>query len=274
MNLVPSQEMTLTFDGSGLGANLFADVILEMMIVNPQKTRTLTLSCTFRWKEKLYPVYLKKATKKIQILLDEIKPLFGLKKMGTHFIVLDQSVSQHEDELKLTRRRTQYLLIKRENETLYNDLNSILFPSRPSEIKMKHKLLYKDLQKIIFFKELFRISVGFEDILIKYDQTTDTFQSLSINETVFKELGSEYKLTKKIQDTFMEGRKYVRENLLIDMFGLTEENYEEKLRKLEEEMTIIVSSCDCSEYLKLIRHVNCSIFQRMKHHFDPWRDDY
>ncbi|MHB1910095.1 MAG: hypothetical protein ACYCQJ_14655 [Nitrososphaerales archaeon] len=275
MNLVPSQEMNLTFDGSGLGEHKLRDVISEMTPTNPKKTNgTLVVSCRLHWGGNAYPVLLKRIVKKVQILLDELKPLFKLEKMGTHLITLDESISRNgPGKLKTIFRRTRYLVIRIEERLKYLDLSSVSIPTTKNKIEMKHKLFIKELQKIIFFKELFRTPVGVEEILATHDPNSGRLWPLSINEMTSKELKSYYKLPKKIEH-MLDGRRYVREYLLIDMFDLTEENYETKLQQVKEEMNEIAIRCACQELFYLTEHVYQTMFVMMKHHFNPWRDDY
>lgn len=139
----------LQFDGSHLGTYSFQDVILSIKMVKNSKFLAHTILLTNSGIEEVLMYKFDKHSD-YSIAVDEIKPLFGLRKTGTHIIKLshsprkinlsktwDSTVDNYSYNVEFVPQQQTYLLYKFGIQT-----KSILEPEFDGEI-----------QKYILFQE-------------------------------------------------------------------------------------------------------------------------
>jgi len=272
--------MVLPFDGSHLGKHKL-ELGRELRGGLPgRKKGGKILFGYFLHEDHKNLIYLKRATKmqiRHQVLVDEIKPLFGMEKMGTHVIMLDHKynwdgVSEDEKGYPLLKREihnTEYLLLKREN-VFYPVLSKTdVLPIKLEEASESKKQFFFEVQKILLFKELFRISnVKLDDIVVKFDPNIPERKPvpLSINEVHIRDLDKDSQLSSQLTNRFFY-LPYIRGEILVKMFALTPENCYGPLAKLRNEMWAVVNRCG-PELDYIVEHVIDQIKSLVEDYFE------
>lgn len=193
---------SLNFDGTHLGAYEFTEALSSWWIPCMAETSGRKSVVIYTYLKFLqpdgnivrYPIVLKRntQTRVDQVLLDEIKPIFGLQKMGTHRIRLHGVVRKinesypwivpTEQGLQMNayihETWSEYLIFKAtyiENNTAtdFVPLPSLsrvaYYPFLTQNIQEGQKRLYQELQKIFVFRDLFRVnSTKTNDVLLKF----------------------------------------------------------------------------------------------------------
>ena len=167
-----------------------------------------------------YPIILKRNSYGDidQIVVDELKPLFGLTKMGTHQISLYGIPRKHNaNEPWILDGRFNFYIFPQWSEYFIFQAHTITdsdgrisfvqlpaiqdvecFPTCESQILYGHKLLYYEIQKILVFRDLLKVTgTNLTNILFKYDLVSPEAPHpvpLSINELHMKLNGETYPL--------------------------------------------------------------------------------
>ena len=292
----------LPFDGTKLGPFGFSDFIDWFYPVGEPtvKAKCPVFYAVVKYKDCKIPVYLKRDTKgdSHQCLLDELKPLFGLAKMGTHLVQLQGQIKKnnmHEPwilkdgtaNVSLISKKGYYIIMPAEVQELDNGYKFI--PSQAVNITMwkrnvqwskEEQRLYAQCQRILLFRELFRVVDHYHDntsvpnILVK--QGTNGRYALSINERIVDTYNGtqryeQYRMRRYIipenLDTFFFQRIDTKTEVLIDIFGINHKNIHDILSKIKQECENIIERVE-PNMLYLSSELHEAIFAYMVRRFD------
>lgn len=202
----------LCFDGTHLGSYNFNEVISSWwmpvaMETSGRKTATLYTYLKLLQPDNTvyrYPIILKRNTQKRidQVLVDELKPLFGLHKMGTHRIRLHGVIRKMDSNYAwlvptpngvyrnayLHETWSEYLIFKATYSQDQENVNFIplptlskvaYYPFLSQNVKEGQRKLFQELQKIFVFRDLLRVgSSDANDVLLKCDpMASDEFKA-------------------------------------------------------------------------------------------------
>jgi len=193
----------LKFDGTHLGAYDFHAAISTWWYPCVAETSGKKTTPIFTYlkiahpdgEDERYPIILKRNTQKRvdQVMIDELKPLFGLVKIGTHQIRLRGVVKKIDDRYpwvfqtengpfrnaQLDGTWSEYLIfkatcIRHEDVVNFLPLPSLTdvayYPFYQNNIREGQRNLYRELQKIFVFRDLFRVaSSNSGDVLFRFD---------------------------------------------------------------------------------------------------------
>jgi hypothetical protein len=199
-----------------------------------------------------------------QLIVDELKPIFGLKKMGTHTIrlrgiakkydknfpwIVDMPNGQTNTNVQIDPKWSDYFVFHAtvnkntsvEGQMMFMALPSLKeqdpYPLVQSELKEGHKKFYYEVQKILIFRELMRIAdTNLGDILIK------NLLPLSIDEMVIKT--ADFKKLPEEIEKFYFIKLTSKTEVIIRMLGLNRQNYQDKLEILRNSMIQVISRLD------------------------------
>jgi len=267
-------EDTLPFDGSMLGEFAFSNIIQWCCPIQQDTLRSKppVLMALMVWGNSKKPIFLKRNIHKSvdQCMIDEIKPLFGLQKLGTHRITLNVVPEKAregpwiDNELKVNmtfkNKKTDYIIfradtISRENGSLEFLLyESILeyqwIETNPGKNVGLNQYIFFEIQKIIFFRELFRIdNIEPEHILIKRPIAgiNQVPVPISISEDkIINSTKDKVPLLPSELEKFFFQKINSRQEVLIVMFELTAENFQGRLSKIKSECYKIIKNFDSS----------------------------
>jgi hypothetical protein len=250
----------LTYDGSFLG-RLDWHQTVTWWEPQPFDSKPTVMYAMFMFNGHEYPVILKKnsAQKRDQLIIDEIKPLFGLKKMGTHSVklsgiphVLPRGRLHVEDKWSyyFVFRATTFL--DRNNQIMFQQLTPLSkfnwFPEPGEEPDQNHRDFYDEVQRIFIFRDIVRVvRTTLDDILVR----TDPLTLYSISETSVRppneactplSLARGQLQAKLVESYFPEPRN--RAETIIRMLGLTSSNYPERLDRLRYAISEIIFRID------------------------------
>lgn len=246
------------FDGSELGDFEFFDFIQWIYpLNNPDKT-PIFIACT----KTGCLVYLKRFHfgNVIQAIVDEIKPLFGLIKMGTHRIklhgipkkinldhpwlypngMINFYIHQQWSDYCIFRADVEQNLVVR-----YRPLNEIKWlPDLEDQIQEIHRNLFKEIQKIFIFRDMLRVSeTGLDNILFKYNPYAPNLriQLLSISEKSIREPDQNYVWLNSTTESFFFPNSVTKGLILMEMFNITSENYQSITLQIRCELLNIIT---------------------------------
>lgn len=201
-----SNMNSLSFDGSHLGAHEFTDVVhwAYPYIPGTSGHKIVPFKALLKIRQpdgsiQRYPVILKRNSsgRSDQAVVDELKPLFGLHKMGTHRIRLHGVHRKiHKDlpwlvqdgwgrellNAELVQQWSEYYVLRasygrRQDSSgtktsfhYFIPLNEAMYyPFLKEDITEEHKRIYQEIQKIYVFRDLFRVSSSNgRDVLIRF----------------------------------------------------------------------------------------------------------
>lgn len=257
----------LSYDGSSLGEHEFMSVISwchPCTIVLPGQ-RTPLLYAVIHLPGLLEPQYviLKRnyAGRTDQILIDELKTIFGLYKMGTHHIRLRGIARRYNNASPWTVQNvyihpqwSDYYLFRastlKENAaiTQFVQLRSLgEMIVEPSRIDKTYVYWFYQCQKIFVFRDLFRIAdTSMDNVLMK---NIDSYQRpqyipMSIDEMKIRLPGETYKQLNQTEEKWFFPRTTTRTEILIRMLGLTPDNYMHQVEIIRHSMTKIINRID------------------------------
>lgn len=282
----------LLFDGSDLGEYEFQDVVKWIYPVNPLGIRIPVMMILFQDSQKMespFPVYLKRAFQgnRSQALIDELKSLFGLTKMGCHRIRLngvprkivefDNWISSRgELNFLIGSQWSDYLLFRAETEVMYGKPIFILYSSlqeknwipQPEQITPEDRRFFFELQKIFLFRELFRVSdTSLENVLIKSNPSRSSQRiPLSIDEMEIRSLSQNYHWLNVTESRFFFPQSDTKGLILVRMFALDSENYRTILWQLKESISQIVERIS-PDYVWLSDYVVSRLVNLIELHF-------
>lgn len=276
----------LQWSGSHLGSHSFNNVIQWMTPAQKEyKIGSVAFQVIFVWQGQCYLAYLKRNNQSRcdTCILDEIKPLFGLRKMGTHRIRLDMYFSHPERKgswfnpdgtvkIVWTKKHADYILIKSEIKIVnsfqqfaqYYTLNTYpnlieVFQSRNEE----YANFRLTLQKIQIYKLVCRIDDNTSTNILVH---ADNHSILSIGESKIVDLtkaftwlpdGAQQNYFPKIQS---------KECVVCKMFNLNRDNYSEELNKLQQSIYDIIIRID-DQHIWLADHIYSMLDNLMSNYF-------
>ena len=290
----------LSFDGSALGAYEFGEVIdwcwpcsratsgqkpvilyALLKLIQPDKTVTK------------YPVVLKRncSGRDDQAVIDELKPLFGLQKMGSHRIRLHgipRKMNETEPWLIQTPQGdvlnayifpqwSEYFIFRAATTTdkegklqfipLPNLKETVCFPTSTAEIKPGHREFYYEVQKIFVFRDLIRVSdTNLSNVLLR-TLPKGKIVPLSIDEMRIKLPGEPCRQLTQELEKFFFGKTTSRTEALIRMLGLKLETYRDQIETLRNAMSRVITRVD-EEKLWIVDSVIAQITDRVSLYYN------
>jgi hypothetical protein len=269
----PINIKVLTYDGSRLGEYEFTGNVIWCYPCTKITSgiKSVALFALLKLPTLIDPHYviLKRncAGRTDQLVVDELKPIFGLQKMGSHTIrlrgiprkicdnypwIIDSPQGQIINTY-IYRQWSEYFVFRASTEKdqfgvlwpkplpTFKDIEGS-FPSVISEWKKGHIRFATEIQTILIFRELMRVgSTNSGDILIR------NLSPLSIDETVIKELGSHPKAITQDLEGFFFPRLVSRTEAIVRMLGLTRDNYRDSVEVIRNSMTRVIQRVDGSK---------------------------
>lgn len=181
----------LKFDGQHLGQYNFADIVKWIYPCKSQVkgNKTATFYALINYQGYDYPAILKRnsSRRNDQIVMDEIKPVFGLLKMGTHPVRLKgvpKKINKSQPwilptgdlNLEIENKWTDYYIFRatthhQNDKMIFNGLatleQTVWVPTVRQNFTPEHKYFYEELKKIVLFRDIARISTpNMENIMI------------------------------------------------------------------------------------------------------------
>ncbi len=263
----------LLFDGGDLGSFSFLDVVKWYWPVQVNSVRIPVLMTLLDYHGHVYPVYLKRNAhgSHDQLLVDELKPLFGLNKIGTHSIRLHGIPKKIVDEEHWVLRNGQlnsyialqwsdYLVFRAETEPkrvidptarspekpvfiCYENLTNMRWIPEPDNVTDESRKFFYELQKIFLFREIFRVSqTELNDVLIRYNPyRSKDYSPLSVDEIHIRDIDQNFKWLNVTTERFFFPKSTSKGDVLVKMFGITQENYREVIRQLKDSLVHVIS---------------------------------
>lgn len=235
---------TLPFNGTFLGRRDFG-VAVTYAYPCRQKTcgrKPVTLYAILELPgyEPEYVILKRNASGKLdQIVCDELKPLFGLRKMGTHWIQLYGTLKKIDPERPWEAGNTE-ILPERSDYLVFRATTDVqdgvrCFLQLPTLKEAPDAADYKSVQKVLLFRELLHISdTNLLNILVLPDGT-----ALSIDEMTIKPKGEMgRKLSKAVEAKYFPHASS-RRQVLQDMLGANPD-----LEQLKRDMLDIIRHVD------------------------------
>jgi len=258
----------LSFDGSYIGKYNFLDVVswCHPSVPNLPKNKTMPLYALLKLGDSTYPVMLKRNCSKRtdQAVLDELKPIFGIEKIGTHRItlkgipsrinpdgpwiypngVVNTHIKLAWSEYYVFRTPTTTNEFGQQDFVIYPILEDISWcPSTTSGITDKHKQFFYEIQKILIFRDIFNIPFSnLKNIVVKIKSSkeTDPIKPISINEN---SIGNTSGIPKQLL-TFFFPTSNTKVKILIKMLGMTKDKYRDQIEIIRNTMSSIIMSID------------------------------
>ena len=273
----------LPFDGSFLGEFSFGQVILWSWPCQNDTSSNKSPTLYAILGPNKYPVVLKRNMSKRtdQAVIDEIKPLFGLQKMGSHRISLYGVPKKYNEEWPwlipngintyIYPQWSDYFVFRATGKEVQGQVliipvlslhETIWAPPDIKDFTQEHWNFYYEVQKGFVFRNLCRVSSkSLKDFLVKRDPV----RVVSINETKARDPRSAYKQPSDQILKFFFPRLNLQTEVLIQMLGLTKEDYSSKLEMLKNGMSRIVTRVD-SEKLWLVDSIITQINDMLSIH--------
>lgn len=269
----PIERKFLSYDGTHLGEFEFLNVVSWChpcsKVTSGLKSVALFAIINLPGLLESHHVILKRncAGHTDQLVVDELKPIFSLQKMGSHAIRLrgiprkynnmyPWIVDGPEGEVINTYIHIQWseYFVFRATITKDNTTEKVTFvplptlkdtqwlPTTASEIKKGHKKFYFEIQKILIYRELMRIgNTNLSDILVK------NITPLSIDEMIIKEPVVDFdngrKITQELEKFFFP-KTTSKTEIIVKMLGLTKENYCDQVEIIRNSMTKVINRVD------------------------------
>ena len=207
----------LTFDGSHLGGYEFEEIIhwAHPYVAGTTGHKAVPLKGMMKIRHpdgtiQHYPIILKRNTsgRSDQAVVDELKPLFGLQKMGTHRIRLHGVYRKINKDLpwlvlgadgkelanmEFVRQWSEYYIFRASygrrkggsgTKTSFHYLiplnEAMYYPFMTGDQTHEHKRIYREIQKIYVFRDLLKVSTSNgRDVLIKFHpSSSERFKDL------------------------------------------------------------------------------------------------
>ena len=122
---------------------------------------------------------------------------------------------------------------------------TLWLPNSTNDVKDGHRKFFFDIQKILVFRELLRIgSTNLRDILVKI--VGKHLFPLSIDETTIKMPGTNFKGLSQDLEKFFFPKTISKTEVIIRMFGLTKENYQNQISVIRNSLSRILNRVDTS----------------------------
>lgn len=292
-NITVSERKILTYDGSHLGSFDFTTVSWWKPCVGGSSSRkSVPFYACINLPGLIEPQYviLKRncAGNTDQFLIDELKSIFGLHKMGTHGIRLRGIPRRFNNDYQWItdtgivnayieyERWSEYFLFravtKRDSEGKITviPLNTLKdtewLPNVTTDIKEGHKKFFYEVQKILVYRELVRVGTqNLDDILVK--MIDSKFFPLSIDEMSIKSPTSTPKKLPSNVEKFFFPYSSTRMTVLIKMLGLTHDNYRIQIGILCNSMSNIINRVDPT-LIWLVNDVSARLINKCTLHYE------
>jgi len=257
----------LSFNGAHLGKYEFSSVISWCYPCNAETSgrKTVLLYAMLSLGGHTYPIILKRncSGNNDQIVIDELKPLFGLTKMGTHQIRLHGIPRKYYPNMPWILNNGQpncyvhpqwseYFIFRANTTNLNGRINfvpmlkvdsTLWLPTDANRISHGHKQFFYEIQKILLFRSLFKITdTNLSNILIK--PTSSRRQPLipmSIDEMTIKLTGGTYRGPPQNLEQYFFPRTTTHTEILVRMLGLTRESYMDQIEIIRNSMSQIIT---------------------------------
>lgn len=274
-----NSTLILPFNGSHLGKYEFSSIITWCYPCNPMTRgrRTVVLYAILRLDNYDHHVVLKRncTGNDDQIIVDELKHLFGLTKMGTHQIRLHGIPKKYNTDFPwildngqlnyyIHPQWSDYFVFKANTAVINNSISfismttlkdTVWLPGTGSEINHNHRAFYYELQKIFAFRDLFKIDdTSLTNVLIKIDLIQKRGIPLSIDEMNMKFLGDTYRKLPHEIEHFFFSKTTTKTEILVKMLGLTREKYMEQIEILRHSISIIIARI-CEDKLWIVNEI-------------------
>lgn len=255
--------MTLCFDGSNLGKYEFDTIVKTCFPIN--ETGSLVLNAYILYNNIWYKVIMRKMGNKTEAsVIDEIKPLFGISKIGTHIIrlngvpkVINQNYGWYIKTNFGVPISNIYIEKKWEDYCIFN----IDYVPRRLELK-DLTWYYETIQKILVLRECFYIRTNVKEDFYQLKNGIGTFNDVSI-----KEIFTGYRKLSTEDEKYFFNNDTKRNEILMNMLNITsKETINEKIEILRDELTRIFEKLD-KEKLPIVRKVVDDIYNRLILHF-------
>ena len=224
------------------------------------------------------------------VILDNLKPLFSLKKRGSNMIRIKAIFTKENNDLPyILSNGTYNVSIKNEWSdynvysthfyTNHNGISQLIVYKKLMETgwkfnkkdqTMNYKILFKELQKIFVFRELFEIyGSNFDNIIVYINPINEQepWELISINEKTMNMSAIKRGKLSKTNQKVIFPNLYDSTKILISMLKLTEENYKYKLEKLKQKMAKIIKSIN-GEYISLVDLAIRKLFNKLEIYFE------
>lgn len=297
-NTSPSRlDKLLPWNGSHLGKHNFLDVVLWYYPISTFTHKGVTPVCVayIKWNDVNYPVILKKnhrISKTDQVIVDQLKPLFGLVKMGTHRIRLHGSIRKHRSDApwvypngasncEVIKFWEEYLIFPATMEIADGDrkafkilksMDQYEMPNSKAHVTDEHRRVYQELKKILMFRELMRVKNTTLDRILIRDGTlisTDEMVILKPDDMLPKTTYENFKLSTELENLCFP-LITSRGEVLSKMCNLTKENYMAELAQLQEAIKRTIIEIDETKLW-----LADLVFDRMKNLIhDYWTRDW
>lgn len=297
--------MTLPFDGSDLGTHDWNAVVCFWWPHTEQTTgqRSPILQVGLKLDSAIVPVLLKRnqTRKTDQAVVDELKPIFGLQKMGTHRIRLHGiprkiNETQHWADQGTILNTTiypqwcDYMVLK--GPTRFRPdgvpeffrlptLEELRWIPSASSVTLDHRNFYFEIKKVIVFRELLGVTdtndsnilvrtisgtiLGKESGDILFDK--GKYVPLSIDEMNIKYPGEKFKRIPRKEESFLFGSETARTETLIKMLGLHKETFPEQIETLRSSLARVIRRVD-QEKLWLVDHLTAKITDQVSLYYN------
>ena len=247
----------LPFDGSYLGEHNFFDVVVWSAPCHYDTPILFALLGKQRC-----PVVLKRNTSKRsdQVIIDELKPLFGLHKMGSHRIRLCGVPKKYYPDYPWSTTEfmniyihcqwSDYFVFQASGKLIEGTVvitpvrtlgETIWAPSSMDQFEQIHWDYYYEIQKIFVFRNLCRVtSKALKDVLVKRDPV----RFVSVNETKARDPRTPYKGPMQELSNFLFPKPTSQAEIMIKMLGLEKETYRERLDLLRRAVIGVIERVD------------------------------
>jgi hypothetical protein len=213
-----------------------------------------------------YPVILKKNSRgtKDQVLVDELKDLFGIRKMGTYYLKIKMAIIKHDPSqpwvvnnqpnIAFEEKWTNYFIfepqagIDKDMITFMENIPLSRLDWLPKfgskeQITENHRKFFFDVQKVILFRELFNISgTSLDNILIRTNNGCP--YPLSVDETTVNPPWKKPKGMSEKQRKFFFPKEGITNLVITRALGLSKDRYLEQIENLRQDMYLIINRID------------------------------
>lgn len=297
--------MTLPFDGSDLGVHDWNAVVCFWWPHTEETSsqRSPILQAGLKIADSIVPVLLKRnqSKKTDQVVVDELKSLFGLHKMGTHRIRLHGVPRKVNENYHWADQGTNlntiihpqwsdYIILKGPTR-LRSDgvaeffklptLETLKWIPSSSSVTPDHRNFYFEIKKVIVFRELLGVTdTNDSNILVRTisgtilgKESTDVvftegkYVPLSIDEMNIRYPRVPFKRIPRKEESFLFGSDTARTETLIKMLGLHQEIFPEQIETLRSSLARIIQRVD-QEKLWLVDHLTAKITDQISLYYN------
>jgi hypothetical protein len=289
------ERKVLTYDGSILGEYDFMSIVSWCYPCTKvtSGSKPVTLFAVINLPGLIEPQYviLKRncAGNTDQLVVDELKSVFGLYKMGSHAIRLRGIPRKYDNDYPwiidssngeivnvfIYPQWSEYLIFRA--TTTKDDNNKVTFipllkledtqwvPTTSSDIKEGHRKFFYETQKILIYRELLRIgNTNLSDILVK--NIGKQIVPLSIDEMVIKGPTDNHRKLSQTLEKFFFPKTTSKTEVIIKMLGLSRENYMDQIEIIRNTLARIINRVD-QDKLLLVDDITTQLVDRCTNYY-------